>query len=75
MKLNRNGKYVDIPIKYKALIIEVSVLEETTLFAAGEEEVIKTTLSGINGKQSLLEVKFGETKKNYHLRIQLSRFL
>lgn len=47
----------------KALIIESSVPEETTLFAAGEEGVIKSTLSGISEAQSLLEVKFGETKK------------
>lgn len=47
----------------KALIIEANVPEGTTLFTVGEEEVIKSTLSGINEKQCLLEVKFGETKK------------
>lgn len=47
----------------KALIIESSVPEGTTLFAAGEEEVIKSALSGISEAQCLLEVKFGETKK------------
>lgn len=47
----------------KALIIESSVPEETTLFAAGEEEVIKSALSGISEAQCLLDVKFGETKK------------
>lgn len=47
----------------KALIIESSVPEEIILFADGEEEVIKSALSGISEAQCLLEVKFGETKK------------
>ena len=62
--------FVSEPVGYayqddmcKALIVESSVPEETTLLAAGEEVVKKSVLSGISESQCLLEVRFGETKE------------
>ena len=51
-----------------ANIVEATVPENTTLLASGKNKIIesniKGTLNGINEPQSLLEVEFGETKKN-----------